>query len=410
MKHFLAVLILIGCACMLFACNSKTKTVFTGEAYTQNHGTERLCETDSAYFIAKPHESKSQDSATLYLYYCDKAGLTGFSPYCNRAECSHSDTDCNAYLGICKAIAAYDGQILYVTDNMSGRTSPKLMRMGIGGMSHEEICEITPPESEGVYSCSYMNYYFHYNHLIYSVSFSNVDEEEASYYALYALDINAPENAPIEFLKVNKGNPDYSRLSVGGGTLLGGTRDTIYVASYSLFECSLDTGKYTAHKFPSDAEINPHGEYINGKILYFKENSNKKTDLYEYDPATEKEVKLNTDKNAFPIGGIIAEEYVYIVYPKITYTGPDGNVILSLGDDMECGLYVYRHNGELVKFVKEQYPMRQSYLMNNDLLCFENKGEYALTEDIELRFPMYSFDITDLDGEWRVIGGSDRAD
>ena len=121
-------------------------------------------------------------------------------------------------------------------------------------------------------------------------------------------------------------------------------------------------------------------------------------------------MKLNTDKNAFPIGGIIAEEYVYIVYPKITYTGPDGNVILSLGDDMECGLYVYRHNGELVKFVKEQYPMRQSYLMNNDLLCFENKGEYALTEDIELRFPMYSFDITDLDGEWRVIGGSDRAD
>ncbi len=409
MKHFLAVLILIGCVCMLFSCNSKPTTVYVGEAYTQNHGTERLCETDSAYFIAKPHENKSQDSATLYLYYCDKAGLTGFSPYCNRAECSHSDPDCNAYLGICKAIAAYGNQIFYVTNNMAGRIAPKLMRMGLSGMSHEEIFEITPPEAEGVYSSDYINFYFHYNYLIYSVSFSNIDNEKDSFYALYAIDLNSSEKAPVELLKVNRGSPDYSRLSVGGETFLGGTQDTIYIASYSLFECSLDTGKYATHKFPSDAEINSQGAYINGKIMYYKENADKKTDLYEYDPETEKEVKINKDKNAFPIGGIITEEYIYIVYPKITYTDPDGNVILSLGDDMECGLYVYKHNGDLVKFVKEQYPMRQCYLMKNTLLCFENKGEYSFADDIELRFPMYWFDITNLDGEWRVIGESDRA-
>ncbi len=414
MKHFSAILILIGCVCMLFACNSKTTTVYVGEAYTQNHGTERLCETDSAYFIAKPHENKSQDSADLYLYYCDKAGLTGFSPYCNRAECNHSDPDCNAYLGICRAIGAYDEQILYVT----GRETPKLMSMGPGGMSHKEICEITPPEAEeaeeaeGVYSYMHINYYFHYNYLIYSIRFDYIDDEQASFYALYALDLNAPEEEPVELLKMNNGTPDYSSLSIGGETFVGGNRDTIYIASYNeshnLFECSLDTGKYTAHKIPLDAVVFPYGAYIYGKIMYYKENADKKMDLYEYNPATEKEVKLNTDKNAFTIPGTVTEEYIYILYPKLTYIGSDGDVAVSLGDDMECGLYVYKHNGDLVKFVKEQYPMRQLYLMKNNLLCFENKGEYSLQND-ELRFPMYSFDITNLDGEWRVIGESDRA-
>ena len=75
-----------------------------------------------------------------YLYYCEKEGMEGWKPLCEKPGCRHQDWNCNSYLGPWSvSVGFYDNHIYYMSFDYSGENEMGIYRMDLNGGEKEEV-------------------------------------------------------------------------------------------------------------------------------------------------------------------------------------------------------------------------------------------------------------------------------
>ena len=215
-KNFVASFILISILCSLISCSKGEKnpafefppaegcqvsSVRTGTQrqgiYSMGNGFE--CTENGAYFMCRPSKSTN-----YWLLYADHGSDTVIK-LCGRPDCTHSDSECNAFFRTGVNICYYDGYLYTygsIGDSVFGRMG--LIRMNLDGSGRELVYNLSDFEKEngygGMSGCEIFNGMFCFN-------LTKLDENgktvSHSYY--YKLDgsMKEPERGGISFSAVD---------------------------------------------------------------------------------------------------------------------------------------------------------------------------------------------------------------
>ena len=94
-----------------------------------------LVETQEGIYKVNGSESSG------YVYYAEKDSME-WLPLCSRADCTHTNEDCNACIG--DKLGIYQNKLYYIQRNVM--TGPSIWRMEMDGSNHEKVRDI-PSES-----------------------------------------------------------------------------------------------------------------------------------------------------------------------------------------------------------------------------------------------------------------------
>ena len=121
-----------------------------------------LCVSDNSIYFADRTKAGDMRNTPQFLYFTDIAsGIT--LPLCNRPECSHTDSNCNAYLcnSTLHLLCIYDGKIYWLGEEQveteSGAIAiyANLMRMNLDGTGHETVLSLDDNIRRNLfYNCS----------------------------------------------------------------------------------------------------------------------------------------------------------------------------------------------------------------------------------------------------------------
>ncbi len=147
-KRHIAIVLLTGllCAALLASCRqgNGTETNYlsdpkfdTAEALPQydhdNTWTHRLgesnsCATEDTLYFSYIGEN---------IYYCDlSTGIIG--PLCGKPECSHDDSQCNAYAMNAHGLSVYDGRLYWL--DINAEHDPTVYCMALDGTDRTAVC------------------------------------------------------------------------------------------------------------------------------------------------------------------------------------------------------------------------------------------------------------------------------
>ena len=272
-----------------------------------------------------------------WLLYGDNGG-NSIIKLCGRADCSHSDRDCNAYLDSANCIGFYEGYLYVAT---GGAGAPRLVRMNPNGTDRVTVMNSTSTLAEYGYSGSALH---SISDGVYTFIKTKIDEEGTTigdgWY--YKLDGSMEEPAPFE-----GGVPFFS----GGGQLLCYTNSPngCEYGGYEAWDPETNTATYlTDHSGYA-------GYYGTEEAYYFRDGT-----VWRLDYATQQETVL------FETG--LTGDYSAKFYPDCIMIAPD--------DVEDQNLYFYNWAFELVDTVALDYPSRVSPEM---AIVGENEERIILT-------------------------------
>ncbi|MBQ1411345.1 MAG: hypothetical protein IIY94_08735 [Oscillospiraceae bacterium] len=310
---FAAVLVLLA-ACSKAPESGESAQISSGEAA----GTE-------AYELKVPPEDRNQAFAWQYfvetldnyyyglamenggfIYFCPRGGKT-FFPLCNKPNCKHENSDCNAYYG--DAFGYYDGA-LYALEMSTDPRRFDIVKMKLDGSDHQKVAEIEISEM-GAYS--FLPAFHHGKLYLYSPSFftSDMENQEDRLIIMDLADYSRTDDSIC-----TEGNPlfqQYYKEKMYG--------QSINMDDNRLFELNTVTGEITTPIPISESGLCVNGLYATDATLYYLEGTqgsseeNKETEtnssgFYEYD------INSGTIKNCgMPVADIqyalYDEDYIY---------------------------------------------------------------------------------------------------
>ena len=132
-----------------------------------------ICATGDTVYFSPPHPSN-------LIYYADKA--TGIClPLCGKPECTHSNENCNAYVGYTglDGLASYNGRLYWVGyEKIMGRWKSCIVSMAYDGTDRRTVRELTDWTSPA-YSGSLMQAEFHRGYIYKCYTAQEVVDGEA---------------------------------------------------------------------------------------------------------------------------------------------------------------------------------------------------------------------------------------
>ncbi len=107
------------------------------------------------------------------IYYCILDCMTYFSekeklefyPLCNKPDCKHDNSNCNAYAG---AALGYWKEHLYGAVLLEGE--PRIFRMNLDGTEHTKIADLEQPVNPAGTAGGFYRFYVHNGYMYYEVS------------------------------------------------------------------------------------------------------------------------------------------------------------------------------------------------------------------------------------------------
>ena len=135
MKRRLLPSLLLALALALTACASKP-TAPTAADFEVQPGAYRYQDID-VFFIETEKGNYCMNPLRDYLIRFAEPGSHDFHILCNKPECKHEDTNCNAYMDI--ALGYYNGHLYGVQDNNQEFT---LIQMDMDATNHREIVDL----------------------------------------------------------------------------------------------------------------------------------------------------------------------------------------------------------------------------------------------------------------------------
>ena len=135
MKRRLLPSLLLALALALTACAAKP-TAPTAADFEVQPGAYRYQDID-VFFIETEKGNYCMNPLRDYLIRFAEPGSHDFHILCNKPECKHEDTNCNAYMDI--ALGYYNGHLYGVQDNNQEFT---LIQMDMDATNHREIVDL----------------------------------------------------------------------------------------------------------------------------------------------------------------------------------------------------------------------------------------------------------------------------
>ena len=135
MKRRLLPSLLLALALALTACASKPAAP-TAADFEVQPGAYRYQDID-VFFIETEKGNYCMNPLRDYLIRFAEPGSHDFHILCNKPECKHEDTNCNAYMDI--ALGYYNGHLYGVQDNNQEFT---LIQMDMDATNHREIVDL----------------------------------------------------------------------------------------------------------------------------------------------------------------------------------------------------------------------------------------------------------------------------
>lgn len=112
----------------------------------------QFVETEEGYYYV--WDRLTENGMLNLVYFCARGDST-FYPLCNKPNCKHSDSNCNAF---CGTELGYYNNALYTMD-FSGFQGLQLIKMNLDGSDHQVVAELDP--SEGTGSMSFLCAFHH---------------------------------------------------------------------------------------------------------------------------------------------------------------------------------------------------------------------------------------------------------
>lgn len=154
MKKMISLIVMVIIFTTCFGCNNAKKDI-TDKVYDTNvwpKGVADICRSETGYYVANEN----------YIYTVENEVAMAL---CNKADCSHTDKNCNAYLNnIQRQTIWYDGSKLYVVAGDEVRGKYCIYEVETDGSGSKKVCDLfqsTGAKSFGIV-CNYMNGYVYY--------------------------------------------------------------------------------------------------------------------------------------------------------------------------------------------------------------------------------------------------------
>ena len=148
------------CCCALTACASKPAAP-TAADFEVQPGAYRYQDID-VFFIETEKGNYCMNPLRDYLIRFAEPGSHDFHILCNKPECKHEDTNCNAYMDI--ALGYYNGHLYGVQDNNQEFT---LIQMDMDATNHREIVDLPKQYDLSGGSSGGGSYFFDNGYLIF---------------------------------------------------------------------------------------------------------------------------------------------------------------------------------------------------------------------------------------------------
>ena len=282
MKRRLLPSLLLALALALTACATKSAAP-TAADFEVQPGEYRYQDID-VFFIETEKGNYCMNPLRDYLIRFAEPGSHDFHILCNKPECKHEDTNCNAYMDI--ALGYYNGHLYGVQDNNQEFT---LIQMDMDATNHREIVDLPKQFEPNGTSHLGGSYFFDNGFLIYVVMPPQADPDYALPVYKIQLETGATTRLFQEDIPLHTEWPSED-VSVSNGYLYfplpqANTEKRAYA------EGNLETGRIE-HVFEDWNQSNsPMVNFDN--VLYYHRVG---VGLCEYDKATGTEtVKVPTD-------------------------------------------------------------------------------------------------------------------
>ena len=266
-------LICMMLALALTACAAKP-AVPTATDFEVQPGEYRYQDID-VFFIETEKGNYCMNPLRDYLIRFAEPGSHDFHILCNKPECKHEDTNCNAYMDI--ALGYYNGHLYGVQDNNQEFT---LIQMDMDATNHREIVDLPKQFEPNGTSHLGGSYFFDNGFLIYVAMPPQADPE----YALPVYKIQLETGATTRLFQEDIPpftyfcGSSYANIC-GDGFFFMMTNGVTGECTYALG--SLKTGQVEA-TIPGWSDRNGRAMEQDGVLYYFKADAG----LCEYDRAT----------------------------------------------------------------------------------------------------------------------------
>ena len=160
MKRNITILVLlILCALLFVACSSNTNGAVDPNlpdpaSFRQQDRQERFLELSDRYYYVYNYK----------VYFSEK-NATKFYLLCNKPDCKHNDSNCNAYA---ESALGYWDEHLYGAVLLDGE--PRIFRMNLDGTEHTKIADLEQPVNPAGTAGGFYHFYIHNGYIYYEVS------------------------------------------------------------------------------------------------------------------------------------------------------------------------------------------------------------------------------------------------
>ena len=174
------IFIIISIITMLFfsACAEKEQgpkkdTITDNNQNVWNFDMARICQSENGYYIFSGE----------FLYTLDGEEVL---PLCNKAECNHTNTECNAYLrNAFESTIGYDGKNIYAAGS-DGDGKFSIYKFNPDGSGSEKICAVFQTTGMAAYSisCYYQGEYLYYRLALQNKKDAEIGRENEKLYRI----------------------------------------------------------------------------------------------------------------------------------------------------------------------------------------------------------------------------------
>jgi len=273
---------MLMCCCALTACASKPAAP-TAADFEVQPGAYRYQDID-VFFIETEKGNYCMNPLRDYLIRFAEPGSHDFHILCNKPECKHEDTNCNAYMDI--ALGYYNGHLYGVQDNNQEFT---LIQMDMDATNHREIVDLPKQFEPNGTSHLGGSYFFDNSFLIYVAMPPQADPDYALPVYKIQLETGATTQLFQEDIPLHTEWPSED-VSVSNGYLYFPLHQA-NAEKRAYVEGNLETGRIE-RVFEDWDEMSSQIVNLDGVLHYFRAG----VGLCEYDKATGTEtVKVPMD-------------------------------------------------------------------------------------------------------------------
>ena len=270
------------CCCALTACAAKPAAP-TAADFEVQPGAYRYQDID-VFFIETEKGNYCMNPLRDYLIRFAEPGSHDFHILCNKPECKHEDTNCNAYMDI--ALGYYNGHLYGVQDNNQEFT---LIQMDMDATNHREIVDLPKQFEPNGTSHLGGSYFFDNGFLIYVAMPPQADPDYALPVYKIQLETGATTRLFQEDIPLHTEWPSED-VSVSNGYLYFPLPQA-NAEKRAYAEGNLETGRIE-RVFEDWDEMSSQIVNLDGVLHYFRAGAG----LCEYDKATNQEsVKFPMD-------------------------------------------------------------------------------------------------------------------